>query len=531
MADENPGEEPSQEPKRGRGAPPAPPAPALLKRDETPLMEYLRRRLEMMEQELVVERERARSAEGAIRQQESLRSEVEGQLKAIAEQIRQQKTVQDLEEQKLLSRGRIELLEKRLDEMHQTWAALLKDAVVRNQGSFEAASSEIRQVTGALEALRSEFARVKEGVAEVTGMAPDLRGIQELVPSLAKGRSEDERALREQIREMLLRFGEEVGLRLKEMEARLSRESELQRERLSRLDRERETLDETLQEQRRLAREEALQDRESIERQLQEQLEGMRRAVDGVAQGQGGLAGSAEQLKTLSESIHAILTRPAKAKEEMLVELEGEKSDLLRALKERTEQLRAYTLERREVERSLGESLMDLNRQLDVERASHQETKSQISSHQLAADALRAEREMLQQQLSHQEDRWRKLAAERDALVLSLVSETEKVRRQIEGRMESDRAWEAKLIEHQKLLNDERDAKLKAEQAACDLRSQQQTITDHVTRVLREKEAVEKGFEAWQKEKEELLAALRKKDEMVGMLSSTFRNLLKKEGP
>ncbi len=494
-------------------------------------MEYLRRRLEAMEQELSIERERARSAEGNIRQQEALRSEVEGQLKAIGEQIRQQKAVSDLEEQKLLSRGRIEALEKRLDEMHQTWAALLKDAVVRNQGSFEAASSEIRQVTQALEALRGEFARVKEGVSEVTGMAPDLRGIQELVPSLAKGRSEDERVLREQIQEMLLSFGSEVGLRLKEMEGRLARESELQRERLARLDRERETLDNTLQEQRRLAREEALKDREALERQLQEQLDGMRRAVDGVAQGQGGLAGSAEQLQRLSEAIHAILTQPAKAKDEMLRELEGEKTDLLRALKERTEQLRAYTLERREVERTLGESLMDLNRRLEVERASHQETKSQISAHQLAADALRAEREMLQQQLSHQEERWRALAAERDALALSLMEEAEQVRRQIEGRMESDRAWEAKLLEHQKLVNDEREAKLKAEQIACELRAQQQTITDHVARVLREKEAVEKGFEAWQKEKEELLGSLRKKDEMVGMLSSTFRNLLKKEGP
>ena len=64
--------------------PPAPPPAALLKPTVpvvplTPMMDFLSRRLEALEKDLAVERERANAAASLLQQQEALRSQVEDQ--------------------------------------------------------------------------------------------------------------------------------------------------------------------------------------------------------------------------------------------------------------------------------------------------------------------------------------------------------------------------------------------------------------------------------------------------------------------
>ena len=74
--------------------------------------------------------------------------------------------------------------------------------------------------------------------------------------------------------------------------------------------------------------------------------------------------------------------------------------------------------------------------------------------------------------------------------------------------------------------HDEKEARLQAEQTISDLRAQSQTISDHMARVLREKEGADAEFAQWAQDREKLQAQLRKKDEMIGMLSSTFKNII-----
>jgi len=167
-------------------------------------------------------------------------------------------------------------------------------------------------------------------------------------------------------------------------------------------------------------------------------------------------------------------------------------------------------------------------RQLEGERAAHQATRAQIAGLERAADSLRAEAELRVKELAAKDERFTQLSAERDALLAALAEEAEKVRRQIEERSRSDSAWEEKVLERQTLIVDEREKRAKAELGVSDLRAQAQTLTDHLSRVLREKETTEARGLQWQKEREELLEQLRKKDDMIAMLSSTFRNLLKK---
>ncbi|MEE8424676.1 MAG: hypothetical protein V3S11_02545, partial [Elusimicrobiota bacterium] len=100
--------------------------------------------------------------------------------------------------------------------------------------------------------------------------------------------------------------------------------------------------------------------------------------------------------------------------------------------------------------------------------------------------------------------------------------------KQINERMASDKAWESRILEFQKSLDEERDKRLQAETAVKDLRAQMQTLSDHIGRVLREKELTEKEFADWDRQRKELHGTLHKKDEMITMLSATFQNLLKK---
>jgi chromosome segregation ATPase len=491
-------------------------------------MDYLRVRMESLERELGVERERARAAEGMIKQQDSLRSEVEGQMKAISEQLRQQKALQELEHEKAGSKGRVEALEQRLDEMHKTWASLLKDAMTQRGGEVEQASAEVRGLGEAVAGLRRDFQTLKEHLCAVPARSPDVQELSALVPALAKARTEDERLLREQLREMVAGFGDAMSGRLKELSDRFAGEAARQRERLETLERERTALRDAIEAQRHDLRQDALKANAEIDRKAEDQLAALRRTVVELAERQMGSGEAVQGVRKALEDLRAGLARPETARDEILKGLEAEKKDLLNALHERTEQLRSYVLERREIERGLGESLMETNRQLELERAAHARTRESVAGLERAIEALKAEAELRRQEVSDRDARISQVAAERDAVLQTLAEEAEKVRRQIAARMDSDRAWEEKLLEQQGVVDAERRQRVQTEESASSLRTQLQTLTDHVSRLIREKEAVENRFADWEKQRQELEGQLRKKDEMVAMLSTTFRNLVKK---
>jgi chromosome segregation ATPase len=216
------------------------------------------------------------------------------------------------------------------------------------------------------------------------------------------------------------------------------------------------------------------------------------------------------------------------AKDQLIQALEQEKKDLSEALKARNEEIRAYAMERREVERSLGESLMELTRQLEVERSKQAVSQEQIASLRLDISALQAEIRLLSQNIEQKDQRLARKALECEELDKTLSEQASKLRAQLQEKLESDRLWGEKMSQQQKILEQEREARLHAEQLGSDLRAQLQTLTDHLSRVLREKESDEGKFAQWDKEREQLLNTLRKKDEMIAMLSATFQNLLKK---
>lgn len=507
--------------------PPVPPPAGLLRREESPLMEYMRRRMELMERELIKERERAQASEGLLKQQETLRSEVEAQLKAISEQIRQEKAAKDLEGERV-SRDRVASLEKRLDEMNKTWTELLKESLPARAAGDPKAAEDVRSLSEGLKALSDEVAGLKGDLSILPSLSGEVKDLSSALPAEVQRRARDDVAFRGHLRAMIDRFGENLIERLGALDRRLAVELEEHHERVSSLARERESLRETMEEQRHQIRQEHLKERMALESQFNEQVTLLKKSLEDISDRQSGDAEVLTGINELARKLHTILTQPQKAKDQMIQELEAEKRDLMHALKARTEQLRAYTLERRDVERSLGESLMDLTRQLEGERAKERQLKDHIASLENTTGAARSEMELMSREIEARDERFRKLAAERDEIVKALAEEAEKVKRQIEERLESDKRWEAKIIDMQRLMGDERHKRLQADSTIADLRSQMQTLSDHMTRVLQEKESIEKEFTQWSRQRDELAATLRKKDEMIGMLSSTFQNLLRK---
>lgn len=328
--------------------------------------------------------------------------------------------------------------------------------------------------------------------------------------------------------ECLREVREELGQRLGALERGLASALEESRRQTRELLREREALRDAMEEQAHRIRQEHLKEQAGAAAALEGRLERLETLLRGVAEGQAGAASAAAELGHTAERLREALARPEKAKDHLLQELETEKRDLLAALRERTEQLRAYTIERRDVERTLGESLMDLTRELEAGRVAQAQLRARVAS--LESDLLAAKaREALKEKEGEQAPgRLEALARQRDEALKALEDESEKLKAQVEARLESDKRWEARVAELQALLEEERAKRLQAEQAAAGLQARIQTLADHLARQLQDREAEGRRTADWSRERQELAAALRKKEEMIAMLSATFQNLLKK---
>ncbi|MEE8424543.1 MAG: hypothetical protein V3S11_01875, partial [Elusimicrobiota bacterium] len=462
-------------PRAGGPPPPAPPAAGLVRPEESALMDYMRQRMESMERELGKERERALSSEQLLKQQEVLRGEVESQLKKISEQIKQEKMVGQLQEDRSAFAGRVQSLEKRLNEMHNIWAELLREAVGKRETEVSFAAPEVEALNTGVGKLRKDLALFKDELSALPGLVPELQQLGKILPAESRRRAEEEKALREHISALIARMSETLTERMSSLDHRLASELEAHQERMTRMTHERDALRETIDEQRALIRQETLKERTELETRINDRIEKLTAAVEKLDERHGDTDASLDAIEELSKKLYTHATRPEKAKDQIILDLEAEKRELMKALKHRTEELRGYTVERREVEHSLGESLMEMQRQIESERGKDRQSRDRMSELENQVESLKAEAALRNKESEQKDERFRTLGAERDQIILAFTEEAEKVKKQINERMASDKAWESRILEFQKSLDEERDKRLQAETAVKDLRAQMQT--------------------------------------------------------
>jgi len=511
MDPHDPKDRPPQPP---RSIPPAPPPAALLKPNIphvplTPVMDLLQRRLEALEKELSVERERANAAQSLLQQQDALRAQVEQQLKSMTDNLRREKAERDSEETKQHARGRIDALEKRLDEMHQSWVALLKDAMSQRESTHsEVAAStnvlareqaglkqELTALQGAIDALSQQMGQWRAETKPLADAAPSLR------------------AFEGQIGQMFSHFAVELRDRVAQWERRQALEAEKHEERLQGFLREKAALLREIEERDHQIRQETIKEKLQREQMLGEQIGGLARKLEELTKR------TAQAHETIANVHEKVLATP-QSKDAAIAALEAEKAELLRSLSQRGEALKVHLEQRREIERTLGESLAQAQRDAEQARAQTLAIEAKLRDQELDKARLRDEIASAQRLAQDAEARRAALESERDELAKALVNEADK------GR-ERAHTWTSGLDELQAKLSAEIDAKTREAAVAAELRGQMATLSDHLARALQERDAVSARIGSWEKERAELLKRVQEKEEMISMLNSTFRKFLK----
>lgn len=492
-----------------RPIPPAPPPAEMLRPAAaphvplTPMMDFLQRRLETLERELERERLRAASAQQALSAQDQLRAEVEANLKTLHEQIRREKSERESDEMRSHARGRIDVLEKRLDEMHHTWAELLKEAVSgRDAGAADGRA--------AAQAAAQETARLAEAVNALSAQLPELRSIVGQVPA-------EERKGFAQVADKLSDIAARLEERLGALERRASADGEKLDARVIELTRERAALMESLQERDQGARREWMKERFLRENQIAEQVGELRKRLEELT------AHSTAAHVDLGKVLSVLLT-PPKAKDAIITELEKEKEELLRALRDRAETLQKSMAARQEVERTLGDSLQDAHSRLDAEREQTRQAERRAADAAAQVRELQDKLELAARAAADKDSRCESLIAERDALTRSLVEEAARVREAIEARSRQDEDWAKRLAALQASAEASMAARAQAELVASELQSQLTVVSSQLAKTLQERQA----GQGWESEKQALIQRIREKDDMISMLTQSFQSALKK---
>jgi len=492
----------------------------------TPMMDFFQKRIEGLERELVSERERATAASSLLTQQESLKTEVEGHLKGLTDQLRREKAEREGEEAKSHSRGRVEALERRLDEMNATFASLLKEAVSRQSPAaaivpVEALGAELTVFRRTIKDVADQVTRWREEMKELPALLPEVRSIAARIP-------EDERRFEDQISRRLEEFAAKLQGTLSDWDRHHDLELRKQDDRLQSLVDERAALSRLWLEQGQSIRQEFLKERISRETAVSDQIAELAKRLDAVNLGQREAGAGSASVREGLDRILKVVTATPKAKDEVIVELEAEKAELLRAMRERHEQLRAVLDERREIEKTMGDSLVALSGQLEAERARTRAADTRTVGAQSDLEALRNRISDLERTASERDARAQSLGAERDELTRALVAEAEKVRLAIAERSASDERWHARHLELQRKVEDETARASQEASSTTDLRAKVATLSEHMARALQERDGIVARFADWERERQRLLDALKQKDGMVSMLSSAFQGSLKK---
>lgn len=522
--------EPPRRPSPPSSVPPLPPPPELLRGAPThvpltPMMDFFQRRLEALEKELTVEKERSRAAQGLVQQQEQLRGEVEKHLKELTDNVRRQRAEQESEETKQHARGRIDTLEKRLDEMHNSWVTLLKDTVGKEAGESQAAMRhELGALAGTINSLIEQLGRWRQETQAFGQALPELKSLSSALPA-------DARRFEGQVAQLLSQFSVDVKEQLAAWQRRQDLENEKLEERVQSIAREKAAMQKLFEEQNHELRQQQLKERIQREAQTSELISELAKRVEELSRQQAEAGKKSEQAQGALARVLESINTPPKAKDQVIIALEAEKNDLLKALRDRSDTVARVNEERREVERSMGESLVKLNGELDEERKKNLTLAGRLSELELRLAALGDQLES-QRRLSGDKDaKAAALTGERDELAKALLGEASRVRALVDERAKSDAEWAARLEELQKRAAAEAEARAKEAAAAAELRVQLTTLTDHMTRALQDKDAALSRVTSWDQEREKLLAALREKEEMISMLNSTFQSMLKKPQP
>jgi chromosome segregation ATPase len=492
-------------------------------------MEFFRQKVAALERELNQERERAQTAQNLLANQEVLRGEVDASLKALHRQLRQEKTERETEEEKSHARGRIDSLEKRLDEMHKTWAALLQDAIaqrdVSTHRSDAAQAGMVRDlgiVADQVQALKAQLEAWRGDISALNQVAPTLRALAREIP-------EEERRLLAQLDDRLKAFSSEVQTQLSDLARQQSLDRDRQETRLAELNRERAALQRSWEEQNHAIRQEHLKDNAARDLALGNRIADLCRRLEDISAGESQAAAASADLKAEIAKVMALLNTPPQAKDQALAELEREKLDLLKALKDRSDTLARYISDRREVEKTMGASMMELNSRLDEQREKNRELSGRVA--ELGLDVKVREDQLACSTRAEQEKTrlCESLSADRDGLAKLLMGETAKVRQQLEERAQAESQANARLQELQQRLEAELAHGAGLGVTISELRAQIATLSEHMAKALQAKDSLAEQSSAWPQEKEKLLQTLREKDEMISMLSATFQGMLKKE--
>ncbi|MDP3542199.1 MAG: hypothetical protein Q8T11_06965 [Elusimicrobiota bacterium] len=520
-----------QPPVPPRPVPPAPPRPELIAPPprlpvSTPMMDFFQKRIELLERELIAERERATAASNLLTQQEALKTEVEGHLKGLTDQLRREKAERDGEEAKSHARGRVEALERRLDEMNATFAQLLKEAVSRQPPAaaivpVEALGAELTVFRRTIKDVAEQVARWREEMKELPALLPEVRSIAARIP-------EDERRLEDQVSRRLDDFASKLQGTLSDWERHHDLELRKQDDRLQSLVDERAALSTLWLEQGQSIRQEFLKERIHRETAVSDQIAELAKRLDAVNLGQREAGAGSASVREGLDRVLKVLTATPKAKDEIIVELEAEKAELLKAMRERHEQLRAVLDERRAIEKTMGDSLVSLSGELERERAAARAADARTEGVKGDVETLKNRIADLERALSERDARAESLGAERDELTRALVSEAEKVRLAIAERASADERWHQRMLELQRKVEEESVRASQEAAAAGDLRSKVATLSEHMARALQERDGIVARFADWERERQRLLDALKQKDGMVAMLSSAFQGSLKK---
>lgn len=522
-----------QPPVPPRPVPPAPPRPELIAPPvrlpaATPMMDFFQKRVEMLERELAAERERASAASNLLTQQEGLKKEVEGHLRSMTDQLRREKAERDGEEAKSHARGRVEALERRLDEMNATFAQLLKEAVSRQAPAagpasvpVEALGAELAVFRRTIKDVADQVARWRDEMKELPSLLPEVRNIASRIP-------EDERRFEDQISRRLEDFASKLQGTLSDWERRHAIELRKQDDRMQSLVQERAELAKIWESQSQGIRHEFLKERIARETAVSDQIAELAKRLDGVDRGQREAGAGAESAREAIERIARMLAATPKAKDQIIAELEEEKAQLARSMRERHEQLRAVIEERRAIEKTMGDSLLALSGQLEAERARARAAESSAAGEKGTLEDLRGQVADLQRALAERDARALSLGAERDELTRALVGEAEKVRAAIAERSAADDRWHQRMFELQRKLEEESARAGQEASSTNDMRAKIATLSEHMARSLQDRDAVVARFADWERERQRLLEAIRQKDGIVAMLSSAFQGTLKK---
>ena len=499
-----------------RPVPPAPPQPELITPQQraagAPMMDFLQRRLEALERELVLERERANSASALLKQQEALKSEVETHLRNMTEQLRREKSEKEGEAEKSHARGRVEALELRLNEMTATFAQLLKEAVARQVPVAAAAAGE---------PMGAEMAVFRRTIKDVAALLPEMRGLAARIP-------ENEQRFEDQIARRLDDFAARLQANLSDWERRHDVERRKQDDRLQALVDERAAFARMWEEQGQSIRQEFLKERIAREVAVSAQIAELAKRIDMAGQSRADDSAGTAAIREKLDLITRTLAATPKAKDEIILELEQEKADLMRSMQERHEQLRATLEERRQIEMTMGDSLLQLASDLEKEREKTRAADSRANDIKGDIEALSHRYTDLERTCSERDARALSLGAERDELTRALVAEAEKFRASIAERTASDERWNQRVLELQGKLEAEAAHAGQEASISGDLRAKVATLSEHMTRALQERDAVVARFAEWERERQRLLDIVKQKDNMVSMLSSAFKGTIKK---